>query len=169
MIYDASFKHALSDQIIYPKSLAAVVKAMKINLELEEAELIKEFSFSINNPYEKVIPGKNITGSTGLVLVPDFTGKNKADVESWCNSHNITLTTTYTDVTTGIQDTVLTQSAPYKTDVDTISKLTITLVNLIEEEIEEDTPTDETTETDEEDTTTEDTESPDTPVSSDDE
>ena len=42
----------------YEQSLKEVTNAMKVNLELEEPELIKEFEFSINNPYEDTQIGK---------------------------------------------------------------------------------------------------------------
>lgn len=42
----------------YKQSLNEIVDAMKINLELKEPEMDKEFSFSINNPYEDKQIGK---------------------------------------------------------------------------------------------------------------
>ena len=42
----------------YEKSLNEIKTAMKVNLELEEPVMDKEFSFSINNPYEDVQVGK---------------------------------------------------------------------------------------------------------------
>lgn len=42
----------------YKQSLNEVVDAMEINLELKEPEMDKEFSFSINNPYEDTQIGK---------------------------------------------------------------------------------------------------------------
>lgn len=42
----------------YKQSLNEIVDAMEINLELKEPEMDKEFSFSINNPYESTQIGK---------------------------------------------------------------------------------------------------------------
>lgn len=42
----------------YKQSLYEIVDAMEINLELKEPEMDKEFSFSINNPYEDTQIGK---------------------------------------------------------------------------------------------------------------
>ena len=42
----------------YKQSLKEITDAMEINLELEEPEMDKEFSFSINNPYEDTQIGK---------------------------------------------------------------------------------------------------------------
>lgn len=42
----------------YKQSLNEIVDAMKINLELKEPKMDKEFSFSINNPYEDKQIGK---------------------------------------------------------------------------------------------------------------
>ncbi len=44
----------------YQRSLKEIVDAMEINLELKEPEMDKEFSFSINNPYEDVQIGKDV-------------------------------------------------------------------------------------------------------------
>lgn len=42
----------------YKQSLEEIVEAMEINLELKEPEMDKEFSFSINSPYEDTQIGK---------------------------------------------------------------------------------------------------------------
>lgn len=42
------------------QSLKEVTDAMKINLEIKKPEMDKEFSFSINNPYEDVQIGKDV-------------------------------------------------------------------------------------------------------------
>lgn len=42
----------------YKQSLNEIVEAMKINLELKEPDMDKEFSFSINKPYESTQIGK---------------------------------------------------------------------------------------------------------------
>lgn len=42
------------------QSLKEIVDAMKINLEIKKPEMDKEFSFSINNPYEDVQIGKDV-------------------------------------------------------------------------------------------------------------
>ncbi len=42
------------------QSLKEIVDAMKINLEIKKPEMDKEFSFSINNPYEDIQIGKDV-------------------------------------------------------------------------------------------------------------
>ena len=42
----------------YEQSLKEITDVMKINLELKEPEMDKEFSFSINKPYEDTQIGK---------------------------------------------------------------------------------------------------------------
>lgn len=44
----------------YKQSLEEILEAMEINLELKEPEMDKEFSFSINNPYEDTQIGKGV-------------------------------------------------------------------------------------------------------------
>ena len=88
-IYDAGFQTKLWDYVYYESSLEAIVKAMKVNLDLEEPTMIKEFSFDVNETYEVKIIGKNETGGSKISLLPSFIGKDKTYVNSFCNSNNI--------------------------------------------------------------------------------
>lgn len=78
----------------YKQSLDDIVKAMKINLGQIEQEIIKEFSFSIKEPYEKTIIGKTYYSEPRKTLIPDFTKYSLAGAESWASSHGFTITTT---------------------------------------------------------------------------
>lgn len=80
----------------YKQSLAPIVKAMKVNLGLEEQEEIKTFSFNINKPYEKTIIGYKYYSEARRTLIPDFTKYNLIGAQSWASSHGITITTTET-------------------------------------------------------------------------
>ena len=56
---------------------------MKENLELEDHEVITEFSFSINEPYEKEIIGYGPYKSGNTYdLLPDFTGDSEAQARA---------------------------------------------------------------------------------------
>ena len=66
---------------------------MKINLELEDAEMIKDFTFDANTPYEQKIAGKGIKGEIRDEMIPDFTGKSVTEAEDWGTSKNITIKT----------------------------------------------------------------------------
>ena len=73
----------------YEESLEAVIQAMKINLELEEPEMEKTFSFDASVPYEEEIIGQMSSGTVDLTLLPDFTGFSFSYARSYCNSHGI--------------------------------------------------------------------------------
>ena len=73
----------------YPDSLKDIINAMKINLELEKKEMIKTFSYSINEEYEGNIIGKNKRSGSTLELVPDFTGKSLSTATSWASRNGI--------------------------------------------------------------------------------
>ena len=63
---------------------------MKVNLGEQEPELIKEFSFSINEPYENTITGYGpYNTSSSYALLPDFTGDSQSQAQSWANSHGL--------------------------------------------------------------------------------
>ncbi len=79
----------------YEESLNDIIKMMKINLELEEAEMIKDFTFDANTTYEQKIAGKGIKGEVRDEMVPDFTGKSVTEAEDWGTSKNITIKKEY--------------------------------------------------------------------------
>lgn len=78
----------------YKQSLAPIVKAMKVNLGLETKEEIKNFSFSIKEPYEKTIIGYKYYSEPRRTLIPDFTQYSLAGAEAWASSRGLTITTT---------------------------------------------------------------------------
>ena len=73
----------------YPGSLEAIQKLMKVNLELEEKEPIKTFSYNFGEKYEAGVTGKNITTGNKLQLVPDFTGYDSDYVYSWGSANGV--------------------------------------------------------------------------------
>ncbi len=83
----------------YESSLEAIKKAMRINLELEEAEMAKTFSFSFNENYESTIIGKGLTDNSKVETLPSFVNKSVNEAKSWAESHNITYSFEYVDYT----------------------------------------------------------------------
>ncbi len=73
-------------------SIEAIVKAMKINLELEECESIKTFNFDSSIPYEIPIIGKGLKDKVQRSTLPNFIGKNKDEAINWGKSNNIKVT-----------------------------------------------------------------------------
>ena len=124
MIYDERSRLVLWDYVPNTASRDDIVKAMKVNLGEEEPEMIKEFSFSINDEdYEK-----NITGTgpyrTAFTydLLPDFTGDSMSQAESYANAHGIRITFN------GTSGYVVSQSYPANKRIDLISgAVTLTL------------------------------------------
>ncbi len=91
MIYDERSRLVLWDYVPNTASRDDIVKAMKVNLELEDPEMVKEFSFSINDPeYEKQITGTGPYKTAFTYdLLADFTGDSESQARSWCNAHGI--------------------------------------------------------------------------------
>ncbi len=120
MIYDENMKMVLWNYIPNKDSKKEIVSAMKQNLELEDHEIIKEFSFSINEPYEKEIIGSGPYKTNYLYdLLPDFTGDSQAAASSWAARNGIRVSFT------GGNGYVLRQSQPAGKRID---KLTGTVV-----------------------------------------
>ena len=60
-----------------------------------EPEVIKSFSFDINNPYEETVIGKGYYNESRISLLPNFVGKTKDEVISWANARNINVNIEY--------------------------------------------------------------------------
>ncbi|MDE5539419.1 MAG: LCP family protein, partial [Bacilli bacterium] len=73
----------------YPGSLEAIVNLMKVNLELEPKEMIKTFSFDVNENYKTRVTGQGITIGEKLEVVPNFVGKSVGSAEEWAEAHDI--------------------------------------------------------------------------------
>ena len=82
----------------YDKSLEQIIEAMKVNLELIEPELIKNFYYDANTIYEKTVIGKDIKQTDNRLVMEDFRGKKVTDVEYFCSKNNIELTKVFVKI-----------------------------------------------------------------------
>ena len=108
----------------YEESLEAVIDAMKVNLGLKEPKITKEFSFDINEPYEETIIGKMNKGTTGINLLPDFSGDTESIVRSWGSRYGFTVAVKQV-ASSRPKGTVISQSIPAKTDMEYVKSITI--------------------------------------------
>ena len=93
----------------YEDSLKDIVKTMNINLGKENSEVIKSFSYSINETYEPYIAGKGITtGATNSTLA-SFIGKTRDEAQNYCDKNDLNCSFSYVD----------SQSDKYNASVDT--------------------------------------------------
>lgn len=125
-IYDERSKLQLWNYIPNEESKKDIIKAMKINLELEEQELIKEFTYSLSEPYKTNITGKGpYSNTTTYDLLPDLTQYTMINAQSWALKNNITLSFEYVP---GINNNIiLKQNYPENKRLDKIEDKTITL------------------------------------------
>ena len=118
----------------YKQSLADIVKAMNITLGKEKKEEIKDFTFDLNEPYEKKVIGKTYYNETRKQVVPDFTLMSVSEAKSWGNNNGITInvneTTSeseeYTDgqiTSQSVHDGVLTEEVSSSITVTVIKKI----------------------------------------------
>lgn len=113
---------SLYNYVLYDDSVKAVSDAMKENLGLKKAKVIKKFSFNVNEPYEETIIGKDKTSKTSLTLLPSFIGQSLSYVNSFCGSHGIKV-----NVSGNGSGTVVNQSVPSGANVEDVKSITITL------------------------------------------
>ena len=81
----------------YESSLNDIIKTMKINLELEEAEIIKSFEYSLNENYEVKVAGAGLRSGSSNSVLASFIGKTKDDAKKYCEDNNIECSFTYVD------------------------------------------------------------------------
>ena len=93
MIYDERSRLVLWDYIPNKESRKDIINAMKVNLGIKSPTLIKEFSFSINKPYEKTVTGKGpYKTASSYTLLPSFIGDSKATAQAWATRNGINVT-----------------------------------------------------------------------------
>lgn len=117
MIYDERSRMVLWDYVPNTESRDDIIEAMKINLEEQEPEMIKEFSFSINDEdYEKTVTGSGPYDTAFTYdLLPDFTGDSMEAARSYANAHGISISFN------GTSGYVVSQSYPANKRIDLIS------------------------------------------------
>jgi len=115
MIYDERARMVLWDYVPNEYSRKDIIQAMKVNLELADHEVIKEFSFSINEPYEKKVIGEGPYKSGGTyTLLPDFTGDTESVARASASRYGVSVTFK------GSGGTVVSQSYPANKRIDLI-------------------------------------------------
>jgi len=81
----------------YPDSLKAIINLMKANLELEEKQIVKTFSFDANENYKTKVTGQGITTGGKLEVMPNFIGSSVSEVEAWASERGIVLHKEFVD------------------------------------------------------------------------
>ncbi len=79
----------------YPESLNEIVKAMKVNLGLEEPTMIKTFNFSANYTYEVPVIGKQYYSVKRNEALPSFVGSSITYLNTWADARGITVNVNY--------------------------------------------------------------------------
>lgn len=149
-IYDAGSGLSLYNYILYSGSISDVSNAMKVNLGLVEPTMVKTFSFSIDEPYEEVVIGKGYytaTGSDVASPLPDFVGDSEEQARTVARRLGLSVSFEYKKVKDG-DNTVISQNYAAGTDINKISKFTLTIgvpkddTDLDDEELDDDQLTD---------------------------
>ena len=117
--------------VAYEGSLNDVVKAMKINLGLEEPTIIKSFSFNVDTPYEETVIGKGEYNESGIAILPSFVGYDKSKAINYGNAHGFNVSIKYVEQSVGTDGQVVSQSTPAGMDVKYINSMTITVVKKV--------------------------------------
>ena len=125
MIYDERSKLVLWDYILNQNSLSAVKKAMKDNLSGTKQELIKEFSYGLNENYKVKVIGEGYSGTVRYDLLISLEGKTLSEAQSWASSHGLTLSVEYVKSSGSRDNTVIEQEYPVSKRIDLIPNKTM--------------------------------------------
>lgn len=124
-----------SAQGYYLSSLNDIKHAFNVVLDKEKDEMVKTFSFSVNETYELYSPGKGKRTEKSGELLPSFVGKTVDEAKEFCNQYNISLNVKYVDpesefyngsVNVGL---IGNQSVHKDVLISSISELTVYIVN----------------------------------------
>ncbi len=136
MIYDEGMGMVLWNYILYPDSIKQVSDAMKMNLEIIDYDIIKEFDYSIDEPYKQNVIGKDVYGTSGKYsLLPDFTDYTKQEAISWLGRNGFSYSIVEKENTQYETGTIIDQSIPGYKRLDKITNkhVTLTISKLVEE------------------------------------
>lgn len=139
-MYDPLISSTVYEYLVYEDSLAEVVEAMKQNLGLSEVQIIKEFTFDVNEPYIEIIPGQS--GNYSKLPhgnIPDFTGDTELQARSYANRYGISLSFQYTTTGNGTVGTVISQNVKAGTSIDRAGTVVLTILKEKEQPKEEST------------------------------
>ena len=96
-VYLPSSGMKTSAQGYYVDSLEDIRHALKVTLGIEEEEVIKTFSFSVNETYEISSPGKGLRKEQSSTTLPNFIGSTVSVAEKYCQEHGIVFNIEYVD------------------------------------------------------------------------
>ena len=73
----------------YKSSLDDIVKAMRINLELERAIMEKSFEIDYNEDYETKAYGQGLRSNPQETIMPSFIGKTASEASAWASQNGL--------------------------------------------------------------------------------
>ena len=119
----------------FEESLKEIIKAMKVNLELEKPKMNKTFNFSVNYPYEVPIIGKEYYSVKRNEALPNFNGSNINFLNSWAEARNINIIVNY--ITEGMNGysanndgIIIDQNVQVGTLVSSINSITVSVIKV---------------------------------------
>lgn len=124
-----------SAQGYYVDSLEEIQKEIQVTLGNEKKEIVKTFSFSVNEEYSSYRAGAGKTANKALNLMPNLIGSPVSKAEEFCTANNISLSIEYVDygqdhfnesVATGL---IGDQSVSIGTLIKNVTSLTIYIPN----------------------------------------
>ena len=85
----------------YRSSLQDIVDALKVNLGMIKKKEIKEFNFSINKPYEKVVVGDKYYNEPDRPIMKDLTKMGLETAKTWAENNGLNVSVEYVEDNTG--------------------------------------------------------------------
>lgn len=98
MIFDEGMGLTLYNYMYYRASLREDVNAMEVNLGLADPIVVKEVTFSINEPYEETVTGQGIYSVEYFIdTVPSMIGKTESYANAWAVKYDVPVETIIID------------------------------------------------------------------------
>jgi len=127
-IFDERSGLNLWNHVPNKQSAIDITKEMKVNLGLEEHDMVKEFSFSIKDNYKSPIVGSGpYKVYTSYDLLPNLVGGSKDSATVWASKNNIKLVFKTVANSAYSNGKVIAQDYPERKRIDLIANRTVTL------------------------------------------
>lgn len=114
--------------IPYQGSIEEIVEMMKINLEIKEAAIRREFSFNVNEPYEEKTVGKGSYDEANIKILPNFASYTIEQFENYAQNNGKPFEINYIENNGQYQTNQIVNQFPSSgVDLEYVSRITISV------------------------------------------
>lgn len=127
-IYDSGANMELYEYVLEPNSVAVVSNAMKVNLDLKNPIMEKEFVFDESEEYEELVIGKYVKGNSATLKIPNVVGLTEKSATTKLKNVGVDVVIRYISEAEGIRGNVLKQSVAAGVEASNVQEVILTVL-----------------------------------------